>query len=65
MKLISLRRLVFLCRNVDKQREDTLGALDFSPNKSQTTESSDACTTPGSVVWAKKACEVWWPAEVS
>ncbi|KAM7468237.1 hypothetical protein LguiB_015799 [Lonicera macranthoides] len=51
-------------RNVDKQREDALGALDFSPNKSQTTESSDACTAPGSVVWAKKACEVWWPAEI-
>ncbi|RVW47966.1 hypothetical protein CK203_102275 [Vitis vinifera] len=25
---------------------------------------SGAFTNPGSVVWAKTACEVWWPAEV-
>jgi hypothetical protein len=51
-------------RNGDKQGEDGATTFDFSPNKSQNTEGSDTCTTPGSLVWARKACQVWWPAEI-
>ena len=35
------------------------------PIKSQVMENSGAFSNPGSVVWAKTACQVWWPAEVS
>ncbi|GMP84857.1 hypothetical protein CsSME_00038221 [Camellia sinensis var. sinensis] len=52
-----------LCRNVDKQTSDMVRKIEFLPDKSQITESSNFCITPGSVVWAKTACQLWWPAE--
>ncbi|KAF5942541.1 hypothetical protein HYC85_020183 [Camellia sinensis] len=52
-------------RNVDKQTSDMVRKIEFLPDKSQITESSNFCITPGSVVWAKTACQLWWPAEVS
>ncbi|WCJ34429.1 hypothetical protein M5689_015740 [Euphorbia peplus] len=27
-------------------------------------ESCSVCATPGNVVWAKKDCQMWWPAEI-
>lgn len=51
-------------RTFDEQKDDNAATLDFMPIKSQVMESSGAFTNPGSVVWAKTACEVWWPAEV-
>ncbi|KAL5743042.1 hypothetical protein ACOSP7_029774 [Xanthoceras sorbifolium] len=36
----------------------------FTPSKSQVTERIGVCITPGNVVWAKMACQTWWPAEI-
>lgn len=51
-------------RNFEKQRCYTVSTLEFTPDESQITESSDVCITPGSVVWAKTARQLWWPAEI-
>ncbi|KAL7170277.1 hypothetical protein ACSBR2_035196 [Camellia fascicularis] len=51
-------------RNVDKQTSDMVRKIEFLPDKSQITESSNFCITPGSVVWAKTARQLWWPAEI-
>ncbi|XP_021290047.1 uncharacterized protein LOC110420941 isoform X3 [Herrania umbratica] len=32
--------------------------------KLKVTRSNGVCITPGNVVWAKTACQVWWPAEI-
>lgn len=32
--------------------------------KLQVRGSTGVCITPGNAVWAKTACQVWWPAEV-
>ncbi|XP_057983395.1 uncharacterized protein LOC131168156 isoform X6 [Malania oleifera] len=50
-------------RNFDEQQCDTAETLDFTPIKSQITEINDVSITPGSIVWAKTACQMWWPAE--
>ncbi|XP_065638694.1 uncharacterized protein LOC112038886 isoform X3 [Quercus suber] len=50
-------------RNVGEQSSDTARSLEFTPKKSQVTESNSFCITPGSVVWAKTAYKTWWPAE--
>lgn len=54
-----------LCRTFHERKNDNAEILDFLQIKSQVTESTGAFTSPGSVVWAKTACQVWWPAEVS
>ncbi|KAF8395292.1 hypothetical protein HHK36_019235 [Tetracentron sinense] len=51
-------------RNVGGHKSDAAGALEFTPNKSRTTESNDVWMAPGSVVWAKTAFQMWWPAEI-
>ncbi|XP_057983391.1 uncharacterized protein LOC131168156 isoform X2 [Malania oleifera] len=51
-------------RNFDEQQCDTAETLDFTPIKSQITEINDVSITPGSIVWAKTACQMWWPAEI-
>lgn len=51
-------------RNVGEQTSDTTGSLEFTPQKSEVTESNGFCITPGSIVWAKTACQTWWPAEI-
>lgn len=48
----------------DDERSDSARTMEFTPDKSQITENSDVCITPGSVVWAKTAEQWWWPAEV-
>ena len=55
---------LILYRNVGEQTSDTTGSLEFTPQKSEVTESNGFCITPGSIVWAKTACQTWWPAEV-
>ncbi|KAL6998169.1 hypothetical protein U1Q18_008296 [Sarracenia purpurea var. burkii] len=50
-------------RNGDKQRNDMVGKLEFIPDKSQITESSNFGKTPGSAVWGKTACQLCYPAE--
>lgn len=52
-------------RNVDEQRSGTVRTLEFTPDKSRIMGSSDICLTPGSVVWAKNAHQLWWPAKIS
>lgn len=37
---------------------------DSDKKKLKVTGSNGVCITPGNVVWAKTACQVWWPAEV-
>ncbi|XWS59597.1 hypothetical protein CRYUN_Cryun08bG0135800 [Craigia yunnanensis] len=32
--------------------------------KLQVRGSNGICITPGNVIWAKTACQVWWPAEI-
>ncbi|XP_010243190.1 PREDICTED: uncharacterized protein LOC104587329 isoform X2 [Nelumbo nucifera] len=51
-------------RKVRKQGSATTGTLSFTPDKftSTVTESNDVWT-PGSVVWAKRACQMWRPLE--
>ncbi|KAK9985656.1 hypothetical protein SO802_030607 [Lithocarpus litseifolius] len=51
-------------RNVGEQSSDAARSLEFTPKKSQVSESNSFCITPGSVVWAKTACKTWWPAEI-
>ncbi|OVA17939.1 PWWP domain [Macleaya cordata] len=48
------------------QKCDTAGELALTPNKSlsQVEESSDVWITPGSIVWAKTAYQMWWPAKI-
>ena len=53
-----------LCRTFLERKEDNAKTLDFMPITSQAIKSSGALSNPGSIVWAKTACQVWWPAEV-
>ncbi|XVF07806.1 hypothetical protein REPUB_Repub06bG0171600 [Reevesia pubescens] len=43
-------------KKVVEQRRDS--------NKLEVSRSNGVCITPGNVVWAKTACQVWWPAEI-
>lgn len=48
----------------NRNTENRDDALEFTPSRSHLTESTELCTTPGSVVWAKTDGKFWWPAEV-
>lgn len=49
-----------------RQKGGTLEVLKLTPDKSRVTErNNNVCRTPGTVVWAKTASQVWWPAEVT
>ncbi|XP_026411803.1 uncharacterized protein LOC113307575 isoform X3 [Papaver somniferum] len=52
--------------NRDLQESVTAGELASTPNKSisQVVESNDVRMAAGSIVWAKTANEMWWPAKV-
>ncbi|XP_059463162.1 uncharacterized protein LOC132192006 isoform X1 [Corylus avellana] len=50
-------------RNVSEQTSDSARSLECTPKKSQVTEGIGFRITPGSIVWAKTACQMWWPAE--
>ncbi|TYH22094.1 hypothetical protein ES288_A04G099500v1 [Gossypium darwinii] len=43
-------------QNVVEQKSDV--------KKLQVRGSTGVCITPGNVVWAKTACQVWWPAQI-
>ncbi|KAA8518674.1 hypothetical protein F0562_016148 [Nyssa sinensis] len=51
-------------RNLNDQECGKARKFKFTPNKSQITGEDDVCITPGSVVWAKTAHQLWWPAEI-
>ncbi|KAJ0714449.1 putative PWWP domain-containing protein [Helianthus annuus] len=61
-KLFKKRANFQSCSNRKNENRDD--ALEHTPSRSQLLESRDACTTPGSVVWAKTDGEFWWPAEI-
>ncbi|XP_052174362.1 uncharacterized protein LOC127789519 [Diospyros lotus] len=50
-------------RDANKQESDIVSKLEYSPEKSQITNSSNICTTPGSTEWDKTAYQLWWPTE--
>ncbi|KAF5473647.1 hypothetical protein F2P56_010247 [Juglans regia] len=52
-------------RNVGEQTSDTSRSVECTPSKSHATESNGFCITPGSVVWAKTASHMWWPAKIT
>ncbi|XP_026411802.1 uncharacterized protein LOC113307575 isoform X2 [Papaver somniferum] len=54
------------CDDGDLQESVTAGELASTPNKSisQVVESNDVRMAAGSIVWAKTANEMWWPAKV-
>jgi len=35
-----------------------------TPRESSVSDNSSLPVTPGSIVWARTACQIWWPAEV-
>lgn len=35
-----------------------------TPRESSVSDNSSLAVTPGSVVWARTACQMWWPAEI-
>ncbi|XP_010267288.1 PREDICTED: uncharacterized protein LOC104604578 [Nelumbo nucifera] len=53
-------------RNIRRHVSDTDGTLAFTPDKSTSriSESNDVWIIPGNIVWAKTACQMWWPAEI-
>lgn len=53
-----------ICRKLGKEIKDNVEILDISPKRTQVLEKIGVCLTPGNVVWAKTACQMWWPAEV-
>ncbi|XP_031280855.1 uncharacterized protein LOC116139317 [Pistacia vera] len=58
--------VIDLCgdRKLGKETNDNVEILEFTPNRSEVMERNGVCLTPGNVVWAKTACEMWWPAEI-
>ncbi|KAF5750441.1 hypothetical protein HS088_TW03G00777 [Tripterygium wilfordii] len=51
-------------RDLIKQKTDTSRILNFASTESQVKGNGGVCMTPGNVVWAKTACQMWWPAEI-
>ncbi|KAJ4979098.1 hypothetical protein NE237_009878 [Protea cynaroides] len=53
-------------RNVGRHKSENAESSVFTPNKSTShaTRSNDVWITPGSIVWAKTANRMWWPAEI-
>lgn len=37
---------------------------EYTPRESSVSDNSSLAVTPGSVVWARTACQMWWPAEI-
>ncbi|KAG2682808.1 hypothetical protein I3843_10G002000 [Carya illinoinensis] len=50
-------------RNVGEQTSDTARSVECTP--SHATETNGFCITPGSVVWARTASHMWWPAKIT
>ncbi|TKY62094.1 PWWP domain [Spatholobus suberectus] len=51
-------------RDACNERIDISKMSESTPLESSVSESSSVAVTPGSVVWARTACQMWWPAEV-
>ncbi|KAB1221191.1 hypothetical protein CJ030_MR2G025725 [Morella rubra] len=50
--------------NVSEQTSDNARPFERLTTKSQVMKSNGFCITPGSIVWAKTARCIWWPAEI-
>ncbi|KAF7818679.1 PWWP domain-containing protein 2A-like isoform X1 [Senna tora] len=51
-------------RDGQQEKSDTLEVSESTPQESPVTDCNFIAVTPGSVVWAKTACQMWWPAEI-
>lgn len=66
MFLMSLNPFSFLfqCRDASNKKIDTFKMPESTPHGSPVSDSNSLAVTPGSVVWARTTCQLWWPAEV-
>ncbi|KAL2345112.1 hypothetical protein Fmac_006397 [Flemingia macrophylla] len=51
-------------RDACNEKIDISKMSESTPLESSVSDSSSLVVTPGSVVWARTACQIWWPAEV-
>ncbi|XP_028789441.1 PWWP domain-containing protein 2A isoform X1 [Neltuma alba] len=51
-------------RDGKRGKNKTLKVSESTQRESPVTDSNCITITPGSVVWAKTSCQVWWPAEI-
>ncbi|KAI9086299.1 hypothetical protein K1719_031753 [Acacia pycnantha] len=51
-------------RDGQRGKNNTLRVSESTSQESPVTDSNCITITPGSVVWAKTSCQVWWPAEI-
>ncbi|XP_027352821.1 uncharacterized protein LOC113863437 [Abrus precatorius] len=51
-------------RDVCNEKIDISKMSESTPHESSVSDSSSLAVTPGSVVWARTSCQIWWPAEV-
>ncbi|XP_028769528.1 uncharacterized protein LOC114726991 [Neltuma alba] len=51
-------------RDGKRGKNNTLKVSESTQQESPVTDSNCITITPGSVVWAKTSCQVWWPAEI-
>lgn len=51
-------------RDACNEKIDISKMSEFTPLESSASDNSSLAVTLGSVVWARTACQVWWPAEI-
>ncbi|KAI4349079.1 hypothetical protein L6164_009718 [Bauhinia variegata] len=51
-------------RDACEGRNDTVMESESTLHESPVTDSNGLAISPGSVVWAKRASQMWWPAEI-
>ncbi|KAF1857414.1 hypothetical protein Lal_00007206 [Lupinus albus] len=50
--------------DASNKKIDMFKMSESTPHGSPVSDSNSFAVTPGSVVWARTACQMWWPAEV-
>ncbi|KAJ7972319.1 PWWP domain protein [Quillaja saponaria] len=56
--------LVQCSRKSCKEKAHTVGVSESTLDRSHVTDSNGLAIAPGSVVWAKTDCQMWWPSEI-
>ncbi|XP_019459283.1 PREDICTED: uncharacterized protein LOC109359169 isoform X3 [Lupinus angustifolius] len=51
-------------RDASNKKNDIFKMSESTPHGSPVSDSNYFAVTPGSVVWARTACQMWWPAEI-
>ncbi|XP_061352622.1 uncharacterized protein LOC133297476 [Gastrolobium bilobum] len=46
------------------EKIDIFKTSESTPRESSVSDNSSLAVTPGSVVWARTSCQMWWPAEI-